>query len=180
MKVVAESDAIHHLVEAGVARHLERIRKVEVADAESNLPGVRETKLRAEALLKGEIQVGAIGRESLLSVSDAAALQREVGLQELAVSLEHAEADRRDSETGYRRVVVAQTIAVFVLDGGLPQESNRQNLANVIHACTDEFAPGIPVVLEAGNMEVAPSGVGEDVPVAERGFVFEGDFGFGR
>jgi hypothetical protein len=133
VKVVAESDA----------RHLERIRKVEGADAESNLPGVREPKLCADVLLKGEIQVGVIGRESLLCISHDA-VQREVGLQDLAVSPEHAEADRRYSETGYCRAVAALAIAVFVLYCGLPQESNRQNLANVIHARTDGFAPGMP------------------------------------
>ena len=115
VKVVAETDGIHHLVDAGVAGHLAGIREVEVAGAETNLPIVRETKLRAHARLKRKIQIGAIGREGLLCVSDNAALDSEIGLQHLAVAPEHAEADRRDRETGYRGEVVAQGIAVFVL-----------------------------------------------------------------
>ena len=64
MKVVAETDGIHHVVEAGVAGYLAGIRKVEVANAETNLPGARETKLHARARLKREIQVGAISERA--------------------------------------------------------------------------------------------------------------------
>ena len=60
---------------------------------ETNLPIVRETKLRAHARLKRKIQIGAIEREGLLCVSDNAALDSEIGLQHLAVAPEHAEAD---------------------------------------------------------------------------------------
>ena len=102
IEVVAESDGIHHLVEAGIAGHLAGIREVEFADAETNLPDARETKFRAQGLLKHEIEVGAIRREGLLRISDNAALGSEVGLQHLAVAPEHAETDRRDRETGYR------------------------------------------------------------------------------
>ena len=148
VKVVAETDGIHHVVDAGVAGHLAGIRKVEVAGAETKLPGVRETKLHAHARLKREIQVGAIEREGLLRVCDHAALDSEIGLPHLAVAPEHAEADRRDREAGYGRVVVAQGIAEFVLNGRLTQQGKWQDLANVIHACADEFAPAVPVVLE--------------------------------
>ena len=87
---------------------------------------------------------------------------------------------RRDRETRYRGVVVAQGIAVFVQNGGLTQEGKGQDLANIIHACTDESAPSVPVVLEAGDMEVARPTACLDVPVAERRSVFKGDFRFGR
>src|ERR1700735_858515 len=156
VKVVAETEGIHHLVGTGVAGHLAAIRKVEVAGAKTNLPGVRETKLCAHTRLQREIEVGAITRERLLRVCDHATLDSEIGLPHLAVAPEHAKADRRDRETGYRGVVVAQGISVFVFYGGLTQEDEGQNLANVIHACTGEVAPGVPVVLDAGDMEVGP------------------------
>jgi len=40
VKVVAGTDGIHHHIDAEVAGHLAGIRKVEVAGAETNLPGV--------------------------------------------------------------------------------------------------------------------------------------------
>lgn len=125
VKVVAEGDAVHHLVETGVAGNLTGVGEVELVEAGTNFQSLREADLYADGLVQGEVDVGSIRRESLLGVGDNTSFGGEEGLEHLAFAPEHAEADGRDGEAGDGGEGVAERVAVLVFDARLAKERER-------------------------------------------------------
>jgi hypothetical protein len=94
-------------------------------------------------------------------------LARKVGLDAVLVPPHHAHADGRDSDAVIGLAGFGKGVAKNVGNGRLIEDDYRQNFSDVVHARAGEAAPGMAVVLDAAEMNIAPPGVGKDVKVAK-------------
>ena len=173
LEVQGQADVVGHFVDARIVGHQKRIGEMKVADAGADVPSVIQAKLHADALLQGEVLVGSVFGQCLLVESDHAGLDEVIGLPPLAIAPDHAQADGRNAEACNGLVGCAQWIAEDVCFGWLAQDDNGKNLGDVIHIRSDEPAPGMAIVLNACEVEIAPPRVREDVKVTEgvQGFI---------
>jgi hypothetical protein len=179
-EVNAQAQVGVHDVEAGVDGDHEGIGKVEVVEeSKAEVVARIEANLQTETLLEAEVFVGGLGGDGFFGEAEHSAFDGEVGLEGLVAAPHHAEADGRDSDAGDDLAVEALGIAPDVGFGGFVEEDERQELGDVVHASSDEVAPDMAVVLDAGGVELAVGSAGEDAVVAVGGHSFDDDLALG-
>jgi hypothetical protein len=165
--VESEAGAVGHLIDSRIARHHECIGKVKVVEAGAQVKSVGQAELNADGLLKREVHIGAVLREGFLVEADQSALDGVVGLPYLAISPQQAHADGRDAESIEVFIGRALRISPNVGFAGLAQDRNWQHFRHVVPTGADERAPGVAIILDSRDVEIAPPTVGKDVVVPE-------------